>query len=359
MELYLHKRNHLIHIAVWIVYLVLLTWFFLNFNGFGESITKSLIFVCVHAIVFYLNLNVLLPKFLEKKHYALYFLLVIGLIALTIILFNTFERFVDYQEIRNTVKRHGRQGPGRGQVRMLAKQFELGRMVLNGIVVVAVLFISTIYRSIAEGRRREQNEIALQNKVLEAEKSFLKSQMNPHFLFNTLNNIYSLSLAKSDNTAESIHRLSEMLRYVLYESDEKNVRLEKEIKYIEAYIQLQLLRDDEIENVNLDIGNIDNSFMIAPMILIPFIENSFKHSKIEDTENGWINITIKTVSNKLIFTIENSIPAIIPSKDKSSGVGLTNTKRRLELLYPDKHTLNIIDSGEKYAVQLKIDLNEN
>ncbi len=359
MELKLHKRNNLIHVAVWFVYLIILTWFFLNFHDFRESISRSFIIVCVHAIVFYLNLKILLPKFLEKKHYALYFLFVIGLIALVIVFFNSFDSYFDYNEIRNNIRRHGGQAPGRGQARMFLKHFEFGRMVLNGIVVIAVLFISTIYRNVSEGRRREQNEVALKNKILEAETSLLKSQMNPHFLFNTLNNIYSLSLAKSDKTADSIHRLSDMLRYVLYESDEKFVRLEKELKYIQAYIQLQLLKDDEIRNVNIEIENIDKSLMIAPMILIPFVENSFKHSKIEDTEKGWIKIAIKTISNQLIFSIENSIPETALSKDKGSGVGLSNTKRRLALLYPGKHSLNIIDSEEKFAVQLKIYLDEN
>jgi len=358
MEINLHRKNTLIYIAVWIVYFILLTWFFLIFHDFQKSIFKSIIIVCVHAIVFYLNLKVLLPKFLEKKQYILYFIFVIGLIALVIIFFNSFDRLVGVEEISERMRRSG-SPHGRGQGRMYLKQLAFNRMILNGIIVVAILFISTIYRNITEARRREQNEISLKTKILEAETMFLKSQMNPHFLFNTLNNIYSLSIAKSEKTAEAIHRLSEMLRYVLYESNEKFVSLEKEIKYIQSYIQLQLLKDEEIKSVNIEIGNIEKNLKIAPMLLIPFIENSFKHSNIENIEKGWIEINIKTISEQLIFSIENSIPEMTQSKDKTTGVGLKNTKRRLELLYPDRNMLNIIDSDKKFSVQLKIDLYEN
>jgi LytS/YehU family sensor histidine kinase len=212
---------------------------------------------------------------------------------------------------------------------MFMRHLEFGGMIMNGVIIIVVLFISTIYRNIAEGRRREKNEIALENKILEAETSFLKSQINPHFLFNTLNNIYSLAVAKSDKTADSIHRLSDMLRYVIYESDEKLVRLEKEVNYIKAYIQMQLLKDEAIKNIRIDIDNIDKDLKIAPMILIPFVENSFKHSKIEDTKKGWMTINLKTVSGQMIFSIENSIPDTAQSKDKGSGVGLSNTRRRL------------------------------
>jgi hypothetical protein len=228
--------------------------------------------VGIHAIVFYLNLLVLLPVFLEKRQYFLYFVFIIGIIIVTIVLFDLFERSTDLTDLENNMRGRGRGPRGKGHGRSLMKHFEYGRMIMNGVVVIAVLFISTIYRNISEARRREKDEAVLKNKILEAEKSFLKSQMNPHFLFNTLNNIYSLSLAKSEKTPDAIFRLSEMLRYVLYESDDKFVLLASEIKYIKAYIQLQLLKDDQIKNVNLDIENYNSQLKIAPMILIPFIE---------------------------------------------------------------------------------------
>lgn len=359
MELNLHKKSTLIHIGVWIVYLILLTWFFMNFHNLGDSVTKSIVIVSIHAIVFYLNLLVLLPVYLERKQYFLYFIFVLGIIVFVIALLDIIDKLFDIREIEEDIRMRGGPPRGRGQGRIFIRHFEYGRMIMNGIIVVVVLFISTIYRNISEGRKREQREAVLKNKILEAETSFLKSQMNPHFLFNTLNNIYSLSIVKSDRTADAIHRLSEMLRYVLYESDEKFVKLEKEIKYIKAYIELQLLKDEDIKNVSVEIDNIDNDLLIAPMILIPFVENSFKHSKIEDTEKGWIKINIRTASKQLTFSIENSIPEIKQSKDAGKGVGLSNTKRRLELLYPGKHTLNIIDTEDKFSVQLKINLDEN
>lgn len=358
MELKQHKINILVHIAVWIVYLVLLTWFFLNFHDLQGSLFRSVVIVGIHAIVFYLNLLVLMPKFLEKKQYILYFIFVIGLVALVVLFFNAFDRMTGVEELSDKFRR---QGPPhrRGHGRIFLRHFEFGKMIINGIIVVGVLFISTVYRNISESRRREKNEIALKNKILEAETMFLKSQMNPHFLFNTLNNIYSLSIAKSEKTPDAIHRLSEMLRYVLYESNEKYVNLEKELKYIQSYIQLQLLKDEEIKNVNIEIKNIDKDLKIAPMILIPFVENSFKHSKIEDVEKGWIDLKIETDNKQLIFSVDNSIPSISLSKDAGKGVGLKNTKRRLELIYPGRYSLNIIDTEKRFSVQLKLYLDEN
>jgi LytS/YehU family sensor histidine kinase len=151
-----------------------------------------------------------------------------------------------------------------------------------------------------------------------------------------------------------ILKLSDILRYNLYDGIQDMVPLEKEIRYIENYISFQKLKDEKIININIDFTDVDESIMITPLILIPFIENSFKHSKIEDVSKGWIDIILKSDKEKIVFTVINSIPESDFRKDGSRGIGLENVKRRLELIYPDKHELHISEIENQFSVNLTI-----
>ena len=161
---------------------------------------------------------------------------------------------------------------------------------------------------------------------------------------------------KSEKTPDNILKLSDMLRYIIYDCNAELVPLEKEINYINNYIALQKLKDDKITNIEVDFMGADPKSMIAPMIFIPFIENSFKHSKIEDTEEGWIRISLANTNSHLRFRISNSIPKDDYTKDRLGGVGLENVKRRLQLLYPEKHNLTIDISEDNFEVELEVTL---
>lgn len=193
------------------------------------------------------------------------------------------------------------------------------------------------------------------NENLQTEMKFLKSQINPHFLFNALNNIYSLSVTRSEQAPNMILKLSGMLRYVLYESNGKKVPLGKEITYIENFIDFQLLKIEGEPQVRIDFERVDQNLQVEPMLFIPFIENSFKHSNIEDLENGWMNITLETIDSRILFKIKNSIPQKAYSKDRSGGIGLQNIRKRLELLYAGKHELIIHENENAFTVHLTID----
>lgn len=232
------------------------------------------------------------------------------------------------------------------------------RFMTNGFSIIMVLLISTLYRNGLVKREKEEEASALKNQMLEAESKILKWQINPHFLFNTLNNIYALSQMKSDRAPDAVHRLSEMLRYVIYDCNEEFVSLEHELNYIKGYIALQLLKDDKISNVHYEFIDVNTNLKIAPMLLISFIENSFKHSKIEDLNNGWIDINLKTIEQQLVLEVKNSIPEIVPAKDKQGGVGLENVKRRLELIYPEKYILDIKQAEKEYSIKLTLNLNK-
>jgi len=191
-------------------------------------------------------------------------------------------------------------------------------------------------------KERQASEIAL-----------LRSQVNPHFLFNTLNNIYSLVYNKSDEAPEAVMKLSSIMRYMLYDSNTDFVPLFKEVEYLNSFIELQQLRIPQKGFVELKVlGSMDNR-IIAPMLLIPFVENAFKHG--DKTHEPGITIQLTLETNRLIFTVENYLRLVNQgTNDESGGFGLENIRRRLGLLYPEKHELTINITEEKYKVELSI-----
>jgi LytS/YehU family sensor histidine kinase len=201
---------------------------------------------------------------------------------------------------------------------------------------------------------KNQNEKkALENAHLNAEVNFLKSQINPHFLFNTLNSIYSQAHNKSEHTEYSILKLSELLRYVLYESGEEKVSLEKDILYINNYIDLQRMRLSSKVNIRYTVTGVQGGYLIAPLLLISFIENAFKHG-ISYTQTSVIHIAITFFEKTLTLQVVN--PIVKTNTFAEGGLGLKNAGRRLDLLYPGKHQLEIITAGQLHFVNLKIDL---
>jgi LytS/YehU family sensor histidine kinase len=196
----------------------------------------------------------------------------------------------------------------------------------------------------------------MENEKLNSELAFLKSQVNPHFLFNILNNICSLARKKSDDTENAIIKLSHIMRYMLYESKDEKVSLEKEVEYLKNYIELQRLRISDKVDINFSIDGDPESGMIEPMLLIPFVENAFKHG-VSYLEESKINISLKIEKDLLIFKVENNmIRKSVDVVQLESGIGLRNVLRRLDLLYPGKHKIAIHEDGTKYIVDLKITL---
>ena len=241
----------------------------------------------------------------------------------------------------------------------LSQQRRNGQAVtwLRYFIPLLISFVgSTLIELTHFANKKEKAAISLEKEKLDTEMKFLKSQINPHFLFNVLNNIYTLTVIKSDKAPDNLMRLSEMLRYMLYDSNDGKVPLQKEIDYLENYISLASLKDSRGLKIKVDFDKSHADLKVAPLLLIPFVENAFKHSKIEDLKNGFINISLKTSHEHLEFYIENSISNTVFKKDKVGGIGLPNTKKRLDLLYPNRHLLSISDSEKVYSVFLKLDL---
>lgn len=237
-------------------------------------------------------------------------------------------------------------------IKSVTEQVFETKMFINflGVMILSLVFASAIKIARDSFIRRQKEK--------EAELKLLKAQLNPHFLFNTLNNLYGLSVVKSDKLPNLMLKLSDLLRYSLYDTKEAFVSIEKEIQYIENYMSLEKIRlEDKAEIVLIKEGNVGLK-KIAPMLLIVFVENAFKHLGKLSNEKSNVEVQIHVKENMLEFfcinTI-NKIPNSEPDLEKGkSGIGLQNAKKRLALMYPEKHTLTFKEKNEKYIVNLKL-----
>lgn len=221
-----------------------------------------------------------------------------------------------------------------------------------GVMVLALVFGSAIKIAKDSFARRQQEK--------EAELKLLKAQLNPHFLFNTLNNLYGLAVVKSDKLPNLMLKLSDLLRYSLYDTKETYVALEKEVQYLENYMSLEKIRlEDQTEISFTKTGEL-SSKKIAPMLLIVFVENAFKHLDTSRSEKNHVAVSIAQENDKLSFSCKNTMDKtgqqVQPMEKGKSGIGLQNAKKRLSLLYPDKHQLDILTEGTEYEVTLEVDL---
>ncbi len=236
----------------------------------------------------------------------------------------------------------GQHGPG-GPANFMP--FTHGRSVFQFLLVFFLSFLLRINQRLA----------AIQSEKLRTEVSYLKAQINPHFLFNTLNSLYALALEKSDAAPEAILKLSAMMRYVVTESSRDSVPLESEISYIKNYISLQQLRMGDSMPFSFIITGDASGKSISPMLLIPFIENAFKHG-LNPEEDSFIAVNIDITEDELALSVKNNKVAVaIPIEEKSEQ-GIENTRQRLEYLYPQKHKLAIFDTDASFEVKLTLTL---
>ncbi|WP_240475151.1 sensor histidine kinase [Neotamlana sedimentorum] len=205
-------------------------------------------------------------------------------------------------------------------------------------------------------KKKEAETIKALNVNLQNELKLLKSQINPHFLFNSLNNIYTLAGIDAGKTQKSIINLSDMLRYVLYDCEQETVPIKKEVEYIENYLKLFALKSSKTYPISTTLNIESNAILVAPMLFIPFIENALKHSNIDDRDHAFINININATSTEINFEVENSKPQNKVVKDAVGGIGLENVKKRLAILYPNKHSLKIVENETSFKINLQLNL---
>lgn len=339
------KYRILWHVVFWIVVLTYYTFFFGHQGGYYWFTLKfvAILLPVAMGTTYFFN-YFLIPKYLFEKRIKTFILLafytlvvsfyIISLIIFPYLIINTSEvNFV-----------------------ILDKSFLDIYFLVVGLYTAIIVAI--LIKLIKHSYERQHLHLQIVKEKTAAELEALRSQINPHFLFNTLNNIYTLSLKKSDQTPDVVLKLSEMLDYLLYECNADRVPLRKEIKLIENYLYLQKIRYDKRLKIEFNVEDPTSDKVIAPMLLLPFVENSFKHGVGKHREDAWIKIELKIHEKYMRFEVKNSHALDISNTTSlsSGGIGIANVQKRLELIYNNQHELDILNSANDFIVRLNLNI---
>ncbi len=335
------SRRPVYHSLFWLLLFALMRWIDLS-SGIDPwfAAGNEIIQLVFYALLVYVNLYYLIPRYLAR-HVLVYLMLAVAFCALItpIEVLALYLKFSNRPEYRTS---------------LIQQQF----WIFWGNLLVT--FLATVLRVIMDWWRYQNEKQVLLTQTIQSELRFLKSQINPHFLFNTLNNLYALTLKKSDKAPEIVLKLSEIMRYMLYECNEKRVLLSREIQYINNYLDLERLRQPVGAAITFEVEGIVSDQTVAPLLFVPFLENSFKHG-LNHTVNGggFVKLRLLAGPDELLFTIENSKADIYPGgqSSRSGGLGLANVRQRLEMLYPGQHELSIENAPDRYIVSLRLGLN--
>jgi len=322
------KKRYVQHMLGWILLILFM------FNSSLTEDTTSLIeelyevLKAVSLIIAITYIHFYILRFIEQRRYVIYIGLTVSLILLFCIIDVYFFKLMQYS----------------GNLESFYQDF---------INFTAFIFFGTGLKYIKKGIINQYKIRDLKAKQIETEYSLLKAQVNPHFLFNTLNNMYALSLKKADELSDMLLELSDLMRYQLESSKKEIVKLKDEINYLENYVKLERIRVQKFCKIEFDVSGLLNEKQIAPLLFIPFIENAFKYG-ISAGTNNYINILFKATETKLYFFIENSIPGTMKNLT-TTGTGIDNVKKRLNILYPNKHLLNINEQNSIFSVKLNVE----
>lgn len=360
-----------IHVLFWGL-IIISPYLFRNPNtwkGFNNWQYKLMLNNAFLAAFFYFNAYFLYPVLYKRKKVLLYIILLIATVVGVMFL----SRFIDNLLFPPPARPAGMPGigqhlPGGGNgMHKFGPHGPRGRRdwdrgwfgwyFTNIITYIFIIGISISYRIILDNSKLEKIRKEKENENLKTELSFLRSQVSPHFIFNILNNMVALARKKSDMLEPSLIELSKLMRYMLYENDDERVSLAREVEYLKSYIALQLLRFGDDVTIMFSPPDDINAYYIEPMLLAPFVENAFKHGvgMVEDPQIN-ISISIDKATGWLDFKVMNTIAPQQHTKDKSSGIGLANVRRRLELLYKDDYTLDIMQNDNVFIAGLKLKL---
>lgn len=328
------------HIGFWIAYTLIYTLIQASYKGdYKGAFIYELMNLPLRLAVVYFNYFVLLPRLLLKNKTLKYFLYTI----ITLCIAGFFQRIINY-ELLNILN------PEMRDLGLWLPYKFLQSTVIIASPLIFVIGISIVWK--VSQLQKRTNE--LENEKLQSELKYLKSQINPHFLFNTLNNIYGLSLENSKKTPDLILKLSDFLSFSLYESSQKLIPLNKEIALMNDFITLEKSRFEDRVSVNFTKPESTENISIPPLILVPFVENAFKHSLKDETKIADITITLKTDSDMLLFEVKNSKSNETTESNTKKGLGLENIKKRLDILYGNDHELTINKTINMFTISLKI-----
>ena len=309
---------------------------------FFRFFIKEIVFLPWKIIPFYFLFYFLIPRYFQKGTY-----LKIGLYFLATLILCLFGYRSMIGPVNNMM--YG-EAPG-------FNVYSIKRLLFSLTDILPPVGLAATVKLLKGSIISQKKEQALQREKLESELNFLKAQTNPHFLFNTLNNLYGLARNNDQNTAPSIMKLANIMRYILYECSAEYIPIQKEIKTIEDYIELEKLRYDERLRVNFEKNIDDWELQIAPLILLPFVENAFKHGASENRFDIQIDINIEATASQLLFSVWNNRDT--EEAALIEGIGLKNAKRQLELIYGKKYTLEIVPEQHLFSVKLLIHFDQH
>lgn len=346
------KRKHifiLVHLFCWLIFA-----FGVLFSRPGqwtidmphEICARQFVLLGILMSVFYVNKYLLIPRLLLRKKVAVYVVTIVGIVVFFAFLNKLSARFfMNHQEAATGLVRSTMQRRNHGRI----DTFVPGMILLMVGLGIAISFIQKWQEELQLRLRLEQEKVT-------TELTLLKAQINPHFFFNTLNTIYSFTLTNGDIARTAITNLSKMMRYVLYEAEGKQTFLSHEVAFISEYVALMRLRVTHKTTVEFNVQQQTTDVMLAPMLFLPFVENAFKHG-VSNTSDSFIVIAIMQHDAEMVeFTVRNTLhERKRVSEEKGKGIGIQNTRRRLELLYPGKHELSAGEqkNGE-FLVTLKL-----
>lgn len=335
------------HLVFWVVYI---SFFSLVYGSFEEDYGRQYLIQLTDAYVqipaVYFALYFLMPRYLFKEKYFQFLVYLITLILLFSCLI-----WVNYVFVQNPVFWYEK-----GYIPELLNP---GKMLKSTTKIYPVVFLAIVLKWFKYWYQEQKSNQLLVEEKLKAELNFLKAQVHPHFLFNTLNNLYALTLKQSKDAPEVVLKLSDLLNYMLYECNADVILIEKEIKLLKDYIALERIRYGDRLNISFNVIGNTGGMQLAPLMLLPFVENSFKHGVSEEMDESWVSIDLELKSSWITLKVENSKSKSGDRVDQfeyKKGIGLKNVQRRLELLYPEKHELEMHDSEDSFLAVLTIDL---
>lgn len=339
----------IIQIIIWLALFSFLLFMGAEYNNWFTACYRGVLIIGLLVTLTYTNAFIFVPRFFNSKWISLYFLIVIGLILLSVKVSMIFI-FTDSKHLEITLfnKLNGMKNVTDGTILF---------QPLIMILTISSFFISSIIviiKEIAAQKRKElENEIELKT----SELKLISTQFSPHFLLNSLNNLYSISKLKPHKVSEHIEHLSALMTHITYEQKEKKISLGKEINFIENYIFFQQEKGENLYFVNQDFDQVDKSLQIEPRLLIPFVENAFKYA-YHPNKTMKVDLSMNNNKEGFYFKISNEISDFKRRKKEDGyfGIGIDSVKFLLENLYPNKHQLEVLNDGKEYTISLKIQL---
>lgn len=332
-------RYKLHHVLFWLVVFGL--WYYLRYQDFATNamaLKVTAVKVIDLALLVYITNLILIPKFLYRKQYLIFSIIYFAMIAASSLWkINIIGHMLMNQDFN------------------IWDNFKT-RIYDNFIPHVLLVSTGAAFKILTDYAKAQRRIGEMAKEKAEAELNFLKQQINPHFLFNSLNSVYFLIDKKNEEARNALHRFSEMLRYQLYECNGEKIPVEKEMDYLNDYVKLQRLRKGENYQITFTQSENVKNFLIEPLLLIPFVENSFKHLSHFEKEKNEVKIDISRQNNFMFLKVSNTTNGKSSNEIDKGGIGLVNVKRRLELLYPQKHNLEIQEDKGWYKVDLKIEI---